>query len=111
MLVLVLECAPPKVVGFCSSWALQVATGVYVANLPISDREAIWAQICEWARADTRATMVWSSSATEQGLEMKQLGEPHRRVTEREGLLISTWFPRPREDLENLEQPPTPSQR
>ena len=109
MLVLVLECAPPKVVGFCSSWALQVATGVYVANLPKSDREAIWAQICAWARPDTRATMVWSSSETEQGLEVKLLGEPHRRVTEREGLLISTWFPRPREDLDNPEELTAPA--
>lgn len=103
MLVLVLECAPPKVVGFCSSWALQVAAGVYVANLPKSDREAIWTRICSWAKTDTRATMVWSSSETEQGLEVRLLGEPHRRVTEREGLLISTWFPRLREDLDNPE--------
>ncbi len=103
MLVLVLECAPPKVVGFCSSWALQVSTGVYVANLPRSDGEVIWEQICKWSRPDTRATMVWSSSETEQGLEVKLLGKPHRRVTEREGLLISTWFPRPGEDLDNLE--------
>jgi CRISPR-associated endoribonuclease Cas2 subtype I-E len=94
MLVLVLECAPPKVVGFCSSWALQVATGVYVANLPAKQREEIWEQIVEWAREDTRAVMVWSSPANEQGLEFRALGEPRRRITDREGLLISTWIPR-----------------
>jgi CRISPR-associated protein Cas2 len=94
MLVLVLECAPPKVVGFCSSWALQVATGVYVANLPAKQREEIWEKVLEWAWEDTRAVMVWSSPANEQGLEFRTLGEPRRRITHREGLLISTWIPR-----------------
>lgn len=94
MLVLVLECAPPKVYGFCSSWALQVATGVYVANLPARQREEIWSQVVEWSNSDTRAVMLWSSSANEQGLEFRQLGDPRRRVADREGLLISTWIPR-----------------
>jgi CRISPR-associated endoribonuclease Cas2 subtype I-E len=99
MLVLVLECAPPKVVGYCSSWALQVATGVYVANLPAAKREEIWGQILKWADPDTRAVMVWSSPRTEQGLDYRVLGTPRRRITEREGLLVSTWFPRPHADL------------
>lgn len=94
MLVLVLECAPPKLYGFCSSWALQVATGVYVANLPAKTREEIWEQVVRWADGDTRAVMLWASSANEQGLEHRMLGEPRRRVEEREGLLISTWIPR-----------------
>lgn len=94
MLVLVLECAPPKVVGFCSSWALQVATGVYVANLPAKTREEIWNQIVEWSWSDTRAVMLWSSPNNEQGLEYRTLGEPRRSITEREGLLISTWIPK-----------------
>lgn len=103
MLVLVLESAPPKVVGYCSSWALQVATGVYVANLPKLQRESIWQQISDWATPETRATMVWSSYTSEQGLQVLSIGHPRRRVIEREGLLISTWFPRPRENLDNLE--------
>jgi CRISPR-associated endoribonuclease Cas2 subtype I-E len=94
MLVLVLECAPPKVYGFCSSWALQVATGVYVANLPTKTREEIWEQVVQWSNAETRAVMLWSSSANEQGLEYRMIGEPRRRVSEREGLFISTWIPR-----------------
>lgn len=93
MLVLVLECAPPKVVGYCSSWALQVATGVYVANLPVKQREEIWEQIVAWSRSDTRIVMIWSSNANEQGLEFRIFGEPRRSVTDREGLLISTWIP------------------
>ncbi len=101
MLVLVLECAPDKVIGFCSSWALQVATGVYVANLPAEDREAIWHQIEVWASAETRALMVWDSGRSEQGLEYKMVGAPRRRVTEIEGLVLSAWFPRPSEDLDN----------
>ena len=76
---------------------------MYVANLPKSDREAIWEQIVNWAKPDTRAAMIWSSSANEQGLEVLAIGQPRRRVIEREGLLISTWFPRPREDLDNPE--------
>lgn len=105
MLVLALECAPPRVLGFCSSWALQVATGVYVANLPAKQREEIWEQVVEWARDDTRAVMVWSSPANEQGLEFRTLGEPRRRITDREGLLISTWIP-PLEVANGPEQTP-----
>ena len=93
MLVLVLECAPPKLVGFCSSWALQVATGVYVANLPAKQREEIWEQVVEWSSSDTRAVMLWPSSNNEQGLSHRTLGDPRRRVVDREGLLISTWIP------------------
>lgn len=98
MLVLVLECAPPKLYGFCSSWALQVATGVYVANLPAKTREQIWEQVVQWATGDTRAMMVWDSRGSEQGLEHRVLGSPRRTITEREGLLISTWIPPAKED-------------
>ena len=93
MLLLVIERAPPKLRGFCSSWALQVATGVYVANLPKSAREDIWAQIEAWATSDTRATMVWPDQGSEQGLECRTLGRPNRAVSRREGLLISRWIP------------------
>lgn len=94
MLVLTIECAPPKVWGYCSSWALQVATGVYVANLPAKTRDEIWNQVVEWSDDETRAVMVWDSPASEQGLEHRVLGSPRRRVVEREGLLVSTWIPR-----------------
>ncbi len=94
MLVLVLECAPPKLYGFCSSWALQVATGVYVANLPAKTREEIWDQVKTWSDAETRAIMLWSSPVNEQGLASAQIGHPRRRVVEYEGLLVSTWIPR-----------------
>jgi CRISPR-associated protein Cas2 len=94
MLVLVLESAPPKVIGYCSSWALQVATGVYVANLPAKQREEIWKQLVAWSYSDTRAVMIWSSSRNEQGIEYRMLGEPRRKIVEREGLLISSWIRR-----------------
>jgi CRISPR-associated protein Cas2 len=103
MLVLVLECAPPKLYGFCSSWALQVATGVYVANLPAKTRDQIWEQVLAWATAETRATMVWDSRGSEQGLEHRTLGSPRRTVTDREGLLISTWIPLEQEDASEPE--------
>lgn len=94
MLVLVIECAPPKLYGFCSSWALQVATGVYVANLPAKTREEIWNQVKAWSDAETRAVILWSSPSNEQGLAWAQIGEPRRRVVDYEGLLVSTWIPR-----------------
>jgi CRISPR-associated protein Cas2 len=106
MLVLVLECAPPKLYGFCSSWALQVATGVYVANLPAKTRQEIWEQVVEWSNSETKAVMLWSSTANEQGLEYRMIGEPRRRVTELEGLLVSTWIPREEGDRIGPEQNP-----
>lgn len=106
MLVLVLECAPDKLVGYCSSWALQVATGVYVANLPKRTRESIWEKILDWSELETRAVMVWDSPNTEQGLETRVLGTPRRKIVEREGLLVSTWIPRATDDAERPEQTP-----
>lgn len=94
MLVVALERAPPKLIGYCSSWALQIATGVYVANLPSRIREEIWDKIEEWSDEDTRAVMLWSTRDTEQGLKCYVLGSPRRRIVDREGLLISSWIPR-----------------
>ena len=105
MLVLVLECAPPKVVGYCSSWALQVATGVYVANLPQAQRDQIWEYIQHSATEETRAVMVWAASTNEQGLEYRTLGTPRRAIIEREGLLVSTFLPRPAQDLAEASGP------
>ena len=70
-----------------------------MANLPKPQREEIWRWIEDWAQEDTRAVMVWSSNANEQGLEYRTLGTPRRTITDREGLLISTWLPRPADDL------------
>lgn len=94
MLVLKIESAPNRILGYCSSWALQVATGVYVANLPKREREQIWSYIERSADLDTKAVMVWASPVNEQGLECRVLGYPRRTVVDREGLLISTWLPR-----------------
>lgn len=93
MLLLVLENAPPKLRGYCSSWALQVAAGVYVANLPSKTRMEIWDKINDWADMETRALMVWDESSTEQGLDFLSLGTPRRFLTRREGLVVSRWFP------------------
>lgn len=93
MVVIILECAPQRISGYCSSWALQVATGVYVGRLPAKEREQIWDTIVRWANADTRAVMIWPSSRFEQGIDFRTLGSPRRRITEIEGLLVSTWLP------------------
>lgn len=93
MLLLVLEKAPPKLRGYASSWSLQVATGVYVANLPTRTREEIWDRVLDWADWETRAILVWDDSSTEQGLDYRILGHPRRAPSRREGLLISRWVP------------------
>jgi CRISPR-associated protein Cas2 len=92
MLVIAIECAPAKVRGYLSSWALQLATGVYVANLPARTREEIWDYVVRWAARETTAVMLWSTSTSEQGMEARVLGNPRRRVTRIEGLLVSTWL-------------------
>lgn len=101
MLVLKLESPPPKVVGYCSSWALQVATHVFVANLPAKARDEIWSFVTTWATKETKAIMIWPAKGNEQRLRVRTLGKPRRRVVSREGLLISTWIP----IVESLEVP------
>jgi hypothetical protein len=70
MLVIVVDNAPPKLRG-----------------------NEIWATVERWARQDTTAVMVWSSTKTEQGLEARVHGRPRRTVCEIEGLLVATWVP------------------
>lgn len=93
MLVIVVENAPPKLRGYLSSWALQVATGVYVANLPARIRDEIWGTIERWAARDTTAVLLWATTTSEQGLAARVHGRPKRTVREIEGLLVSTWLP------------------
>lgn len=93
MLLLIVECAPAKIHGYCSSWGLQVSGGVYVAQLPANIREEIWGQLVQWARADTRITMVWDSPVREQGVEWRAIGNPRRVLSEIEGLIVSSWIP------------------
>lgn len=93
MTILILECAAAKLRGYCSSWGLQIATGVYVITAPGAQREAIWGQLLQWAGPDTRITMIWSSSRTEQGIEWRSIGSPRRQLLESEGLTLSVWHP------------------
>ena len=97
MLVIATENLPPKLRGYLSSWGLQIATGVYVANLPARTREEIWATVVRWARPETSAILLWGTSSTEQGIAVRSLGSPRRCVQEIEGLLVSTWLPREEE--------------
>lgn len=92
MLVIVVENAPPKLRGYLSSWALQVAPGVYVANLPARIRDELWSRVEGWARRDTTAVLLWATATTEQGLAVRVHGRPKRTVWEIEGLLVSTWL-------------------
>jgi CRISPR-associated protein Cas2 len=93
MLVIVVENAPPKLRGYLSSWALQIAAGVYVANLPARIRDEIWATVERWASRETTAVLLWATATTEQGLSVRVHGRPKRTVREIEGLLVSTWLP------------------
>ena len=92
MMILVVERASPKIRGFLSSWCLQVATGVYVANLPHAIREKIWAQLEEWAPTEMAAVLLWTRGDSEQGLRFLQRGTPRRRLVEIEGLVVSSWL-------------------
>lgn len=83
-----------------------------MANLPSRIREEIWDHVVAYAHNDTRAVMVWSSrDANEQGLEVRTLGAPRRRIVDREGLLISSWIPADlaESDPEENPYPNTPS--
>lgn len=109
MLVLRLERAPPRLIGYCSSWALRIAAGVFVANLPSRIREDIWDHVVSYATDETRAVLVWSSrEANEQGLQIRTLGSPRRQIVDREGLLVSSWIPKNGGD-DHPEETPYPS--
>lgn len=93
MLIVILECAAPRLRGYCSSWGLQIAIGVYAITAPASHRDAIWGQLLQWAGPETRLTMVWGSAQTEQGVEWRSIGAPRRALVESEGLTLSLWLP------------------
>ena len=93
MLVLKLENAPPRLVGYCSSWAIQVTTHVFVARLPAVAREVIWEEVVRLATDRTNAVMIWASTRKEQGLDFRVIGEPRRHPEEIEGFIVSTYVP------------------
>ena len=91
MLVLTLENAAPKLIGYCSSWAIQVSTHVFVAQLPERAREEIWERVVRLATFETNAVMIWSSGSKEQGLDFRVLGEPRRYPVDIEGFIVSAF--------------------
>ena len=93
MLVLIIENAPARLIGFCSSWAVQVGTHIFVASLPKRAREKIWDKVNQLATVETNAVLVWSSTRTEQGFEFLVLGAPRRRPVMTEGFVISMFLP------------------
>ncbi len=65
MIVLHLNACPPGIRGDVTKWMMEIATGVYVGQLSLRTREALWKRVCSHA-GEGSAVMV-CSARNEQG--------------------------------------------
>lgn len=69
MIIVVLTDCPPKLRGDLSKWLFEINTGVYVGNVSVRVREALWSRICE-SVSQGQATMVYPAPG-EQRMEFR----------------------------------------
>ena len=65
MIVLYLSACPAGVRGDVTKWLIEIATGVYVGQLSLRTREALWERVCKHAGSGS-AVMI-CSARNEQG--------------------------------------------
>ena len=91
MLVIVLECAPPRLRGRLAAWLLEVRAGVYVGDFSAKVRDHIWQNVVDGLE-EGNAVMAWSTKA-ESGFEFKTLGRNRRIPIELDGIQLVSFAP------------------
>ena len=91
----VLETAPERVRGELTRWFLEIRPGVFVGKVNVRIRELLWERVA--ASGESKGAVCIYSAPNEQGFEMREHGEPRRRVADFEGVQLITITPEPEE--------------
>lgn len=96
MVVIVLEAAPPRLLGRLAVYLVEVRAGVYVGDVGRRVREMLWENVQAGLNGEAgNAVMVWQSNATESGFDMLTLGPNRRTPVVLDGLKLVSFAPPP----------------
>jgi CRISPR-associated protein Cas2 len=98
MLVIVVECAPPRLRRRLAVWLLEVRAGVYIGTYSRRVREMLWGQVCAYIE-DGNAVIAWAAP-NETGFEFDTCGKNRRVPVDLDGLRLVSLdqrrrFPKP----------------
>ncbi|MFE9334874.1 type I-E CRISPR-associated endoribonuclease Cas2e [Streptomyces sp. NPDC006925] len=85
MTVIVLSNCPTGLRGFLTRWLLEISPGVFVGRPSARVREALWAEVREYAR-EGRALLTYSTD-TEQGYTF-ETHDHHWQPLDHEGITL-----------------------
>jgi len=91
MLVIVLENAPPRLLGRLAIWLLEIRAGVYVGSYSAKVRDHIWQQVVV-GLGEGNAVMAWRVK-NEAGFDFMTLGKNRREPVILDGAKLVSFFP------------------
>lgn len=91
MVILVLNSASDALRGELSKWLLEPKAGVMVGKVSALVREKLWQMVLENHRDPNGAVMIYSTN-TEQGFDIKIMGDPVRTVEDFDGILLIKYL-------------------
>lgn len=91
MIVIVLDCADEGLRGFLSRWLLELKANCFVGNVNAAVREQLWDGIIKVNQDRFVGAVMAYSMNTEQGFDIRMIGEPKRYVQDFEGIKLITY--------------------
>lgn len=91
MLVIAVECVPPRLRGRLNVYLIEVRTGLYVGDVSKKVRDMLWEQVCAYCK-DGNAAIIWSTN-TESGYDFETVGPNRRMPIEMDGLKLVSFMP------------------
>ena len=86
MIVLIVEKVTASLRGHLTRWLIQPKTGVFVGRLSARVRDLLWQRV-QRSRRDGAAIMIHSAD-TEQGFNIRTVGDTSRVIQDFDGLLL-----------------------
>lgn len=86
MVILMLERVPAALRGELTRWMIEPRTGVFVGNVSALVRDKLWEKINQ--QKSGGAAMLIHTARTEQGFQVRTLGDPSRQTIDHEGLML-----------------------
>ena len=97
MLVIVVENAPDRLIGYLSRWLLEVRTGVFVGDYSVKVRNALW-DTTKVEIGNGNAVIAWSA-ANDSGFDFQTWGKNRRTPAELDGLKLVKFTPIEEEEI------------
>ena len=91
MVVIAFDNANESLRGLLTRWLLEVKPGVFLGEVTATVRDELWNTIVSENKGRFDGVILAYSTNTEQGFDLKSIGNPHRCIIDLEGVkLIKT---------------------